>query len=78
MRITEIKRKENTLSVYEVTFQPNWLEKLFGVVEKQKEYRNSGSTYSFGGGTVYIDKDGNYLSNGSYIGESIDKWRRQF
>ena len=32
----------------------------------------------FGGGTVYIREDGETTGNGSYIGDSIDKWRRAF
>ena len=58
MKIKEIKEKEGDYSIYVVTFKPNWIEKLFGVEEKQKEYKDTRSNYVFGGGSVYIDKNG--------------------
>lgn len=76
MKIVNIKEKEDSYNVYEVTFKPNWLEKLFGVKEKVKEYKDSGSIYICGGASEYIDKDGNSLGNFTKIGEAIDKWRR--
>ena len=78
MKIKEIKRKENSFFIYEVTFAPNWLEKLFGVEEKTKEYKDVDATYTFGGGNVYIDKKGNELGNGNWIGKAIDKYRRSW
>jgi hypothetical protein len=78
MKIKEIKRKEDNFSIYVVTFKPNWLEKLFGVEEKQKEYKDSGRTYTIGGGAVYINKDGDRLGNGNSISDAIDKWRRSW
>jgi len=78
MKIKEIKRKENSYFVYEVTFTPNWLEKLFGVKEKTKEYKDIDATYTFGGGNAYIDKSGKELGNGNWIGEAIDRFRRKW
>ena len=78
MKIKEIKRKENAYRIYEITFTPNWLEKLFGIKEKTKEYADSGQIYTFGGGRVYVDKSGNRLSNGSRISEAIDRFRRSW
>ena len=78
MKIKEIKRKENAYFVYEVTLTPNWLERLFGVEEKTKEYRDRDASYTFGGGNVYIDKSGEELGNGNWIGEAIDKFRRKW
>lgn len=78
MKIKEIKRKENSYWIYEVTFTPNWLEKLFGVKEKTKEYKDKNATYTFGGGNVYMDKECNELGNGNWIGEAIDKFRRKW
>lgn len=76
MKIKEIKRKSN--GIFEVTFTPYWFERLFGVKEKTKEYKRSDATYTFGGGNVYIDKNGNKLDNGNWIGEAIDKFRRKW
>lgn len=78
MKITNIKSKENSYCVYEVTFKPNWLERLFGVKEHTKEYKQTSSDYTFGGGAVYLDKDGDKLGNGNWVGEAIDKFRRQW
>lgn len=78
MKIKEIKRKENSYFVYEVTFTPNQLERLFGVEEKTKEYKDIDATYIFGGGNLYIDKSGKELGNGNWIGEAIDKFRRKW
>ena len=79
--IYENKRNQtqkNSYFIYKVTFTPNWLEKLFGFKEVVKEYKKTSSTYSFGGGSVYIDKSGNKLSNGNWIGEAIDKFNNQW
>ena len=78
MKIKEIKRKENSYYVYEVTFTPNWLERLFGVKETTKEYKHGDATYTFGGGSVYIDKSGKQLGNKNWIGEAIDNSRRKW
>jgi hypothetical protein len=78
MKIKEIKRKEDSYSIYEVTFTPNWLEKLFGIKEKTKEYKETSSSYTFGGGSVYIDKKGNQLGNGNWIGKAIDNFNRSW
>jgi len=48
MKIKEIKLKEGSWVIYQVTFIPNWLEKLFGVKEKTKEYFQSSNTWVFG------------------------------
>ena len=78
MKIKEIKRKENSYFIYEVTFAPNWLERLFGVEEKTKEYKDRDENYTFGGGNVYLDKSGKELGNGNWIGEAIDRFRRKW
>lgn len=78
MKIKEIKLKEDSICVYEVTFTPNWLEKLFGIKEKTIEYKDIGKTYKFGGGNVYINKPGYQLRNGNWIGEAIDRWRKKW
>ena len=78
MKIKEIKRKEDSYRIYEVTFTPNWLEKLFGIKEKTKEYKETNSSYTFGGGNVYIDKKGNQLGNGNWIGKAIDNFNRSW
>lgn len=78
MKIKEIKLKKDSYCIYQITFTPNWLERLFGFKEKTKEYKDTDATYTFGGGNVYIDKNGNKLSNGNWIGKAIDKHRRKW
>lgn len=75
MKISNI---ENEGNIYIVTFIPNMIERFFGVKEKTKRYKDTWSTYSFGGGHVYIDQKGKQLSNGNWIAEKIDQWRRRF
>lgn len=76
MKIKEIKRKSN--GIFEVTFTPYWFERLFGVKEKTKEYKDSGFCYKIDRSTVYIDKNGKQLSNGNWIGEAIDRFRKSW
>jgi len=76
MKINKIKRKEDNYGIYEVTLVPNWLERIFNVQEKIKEYKDTGSTYTFGGGAVYVDRQGRRLDNGHWIAEAIDRYRK--
>jgi len=78
MKVSNIKREEEYSNIYVVTLVPNWFEKLFGVKEKTKRYKDTGSIYRFGGGNVYINEKGEKLGNGSKIGNVIDKWRNAF
>ena len=78
MRIKEIKIKKGSYHIYEVTFVPNFLERLFNIKEKTKEYKDDGIKYVFGSQTAYLKKDGERLGNGNWVAEEIDKWRRKF
>ena len=78
MKIKEIKLKKDSYCIYEVTFVPYWFEKLFGVKEKTKEYRHTGSHFTFGGGGVYRTKDGDTLDNGNWVAEAIDRHIRKW
>lgn len=78
MKIKEIKYKRNSTTTFVVTFTPSWFEKLFGIKEQEEEYKDTGETYHYGGGVVYIKKNGEYLGNGNYIGVAIDNWRRSW
>lgn len=75
MRISKI---ENVNYVYEVTFTPYFIERIFGVKPKTKKYKDTGNTYTFGSGHVYVDQNGSLLGNGNHIGDAIDKYRRRF
>lgn len=75
MNISKIEKID---FAYHVTLTPNWFEKLFGRKEKIMKFKDSGSEYMFGGGTIYTREDGERTSNGSKIGVAIDKWRRAF
>lgn len=78
MKINKIKKEEGSYLIYEVTFVPNWIERIFGVKEKIRRFKDTGKTYVFGGQSVYIDESGNELGNYSSISESIDRWRRRW
>jgi len=79
MKITNIERDGN---IYTLTFEPNFIERLFNIKKKIKRYKDTLSTYTFGGGHVYVDEDGRDLGNnfgyGSNIREKIDRWRNKF
>jgi len=76
MRVVEIV--EDKFCIYNVTLKPNWLERLFGCKTKTIQIKDTRSQYTFGGGNVYVDKNGDKLGNGSYIGEKIDSWKLKF
>ena len=75
MKITNVYFKEG---VWNVRFRPTRLERLFGFKEEVKEYKDTYETYTYGGGGVYISKGGRRLSPYSWIGQSIDIWKRKF
>jgi hypothetical protein len=82
MKITNVKqvvevRPSNRL-IFEVTFTPNWFEKLFGFKEFTQQYKDANRTYHYGGGGVYDDSDGKRLGNFNRIGEAIDKFKRKW
>lgn len=64
--------------VYTVELVPNWFEKLFGVKPKNVRYRETMSTFTYGGGNVYIREDGKRTENGDEITEAIDRWINKF
>lgn len=78
MKIKKIETNPSLFGAYDVTLEPNWFEKLFGVKEKVFQVKDTDETYVFGGGNVYIDKEGNKLGNGHWIAEAIDKHRRKW
>ena len=78
MKITNIETTKDKQNVYIVTFEPSWLERLFGVKPCERRYKDSESVFMFGGGHVYYDIHGYQLTNGSYVGEAIDAYRRKW
>lgn len=79
MKIKQIKLKEKTDSIYEVTFVPNWLEKFFGVKEVIKEYKKIDYSYHpFTRDNVYIDQKGKRLNSNNKIAKAIDAHLKPF
>lgn len=79
MKIKTIHKNSNNYNIFHVSFIPNWFEKLFGYKPITKKYKMLlGSTYTFGGGNIYVDENGNRLGNGNRIGEAIDAFQRKF
>ena len=64
--------------MWEVIVTPSKFEKIFGYKEKTYLVKDTGEVYTFGGGAVYVTKDGDKLSNGHWIAEAIDKHRRKW
>jgi hypothetical protein len=75
MKITHIARIDN---IFQVTFTPNWLQRLFGVKEKLVHYKDTGHVYGIGNGHFYLCEDGKLIDNIDPVGEAIDNWRRKF
>ena len=78
MKIKKIEDDKEKSNVYIVTLIPNWFEKLLGDKETEIKYKDTGDTYSFGGGRVYIDQLGKQLGNHNYIGDALDNWIRRW
>lgn len=79
MKITNIDRDKENHNIYLVTKTPNAIERLFGYTERIEKFKDTHSTYTFGGGHVYKNQKGEKLGNhwgwGSDIREAIDQWR---
>lgn len=75
MKITKIERDPQGFRIFNVTFEPRWYERIFGIKTKIKKYRDTDRTYTYGSGTVYVNEKGKQLGNGHWIGEKIDCWR---
>jgi hypothetical protein len=76
MKISEIQKKD--ASIYVVKFKPNWIESLFGLKEKQEEFKCTNETYVLGGRHAYLRKNGEYVGNGHSVQIAIDKWRKSW
>lgn len=72
MRITNVALAKP--NVYQVTFSPNWLECLLNYGPKKKLYFETGATFTFGGGSVFVDQEGNKVDNGHRIQVAIDRF----
>lgn len=72
MKIANITNKGR---IYSVELVPNFFERLIGIKPKTVEYKDTYSTFTYGGGSVYIREDGYRTGNGDWIPEAIDKWR---
>ena len=77
MKIKKIERRKDTKNIYDVTLEPNWLERLFGIVERIESFKESGYIYIFGG-DVYVDQTGKELDIHNKIGQAIDQFRRSW
>lgn len=76
MKIDNIKRKQNRYIIYQITFVPNIIERLFGARRVTKEYLDTGVCYKKTGGSVYIDEHGFTLKEGDKVAMAIDNWRK--
>jgi hypothetical protein len=75
MRITKIIQSEKYFNVF---LKPNLIERLVGYKNKVEILKDSGRKYLHGEGTVYIQRNGNFLKNNSKIMKAIDNFRRSF
>ena len=71
MKITNVITIEDDSFI--VFFEPNFLEKLFGIKPKKVQYVDTGKYYTFTGLTKYSDKNGDVTFPHSAVAKAIDK-----
>jgi hypothetical protein len=76
MKVAEIEDLNN--GKYKLLVKRSFMGRLF---TSNKYFsvvlQDSGREYTVGSQTIYIDSEGNRTSNGSYLAEAIDKYRRK-
>lgn len=78
MKIKNIEKEKDSHNIYVVTLEPSWLGKLFGKKREQLRIKDTGNTFTYGGGSVYLLQNGMELLNHSKIGTAVDQWKRQW
>jgi hypothetical protein len=74
MKIEKIEKLSFGPNKFKISLVPNRLERFFGYKPKEITLYNTGNVYSFGGGTVWADEDGNEFSNENWIGTALDRY----
>ena len=74
MKVSNIKKSGDH---YTITLIPTFLEKLFGIKEEQRCYKDTGKEYRFGSGDVLVDNTGKKLPPGNYITKAITLHRQK-
>lgn len=72
MKITKIESE--TPSIFRVTFNPNWVERLFGAKEIVKRYKDTGREFALTKTSVYVDEMGYCLPNDD-LAHRLDEFR---
>ncbi len=75
MRVVKIEKSKDDYRIFNVSLEPNLIEKIFGVKERVESFKDSGRTYVYGGGVVYLRKDGSQLKNDSSIANKLDNFQ---
>jgi len=76
MKITEIIENGN---IFIITKTPNFIERLFGIKVKKKEYKDTGDVYHyFPNIHVYVNKSGKILGPAHKITKKLENYRRSF
>jgi hypothetical protein len=82
MKITKIvkldKKYNSVYNIYEVSFEPTWLENLFGIKAKTKQYRETGYHYNFNGVSLYINQIGKDISCVNRVAKAIDYFKNSW
>jgi hypothetical protein len=78
----KIDKIERDGFVYTVTLTPNFIERIFNVKPRVEQFKRTHNTYEYGGGNIYVDKNGRKLGNqmgyGHEMRESLDRWNNKF
>jgi hypothetical protein len=76
MKITNITQQDN---IYEVTKEPNIIEKIFGFKTRIDKYKYIGRTYqSIPSIRVYVNQNGKILGPVHRMTDALENWRRRF
>lgn len=75
MRITNI---EYDNGVYSITFNPCFIERVFGMKEKIKKYKKRGDVFLLSGRDVIINQNGEKLRSDNVVTIAINNWDNSF
>lgn len=74
-----IKKIEKLIGIYYVTFEPNFIERIFGVKEKVEKYKHTGYSFTlFPSLMAFCHSSGKLLSWDDKTLEALNEFERKF
>ncbi len=75
MKISTISKKKN---IFTITWKPNAIERFFNIKSRTENFKDTGHTYKYFDGSVYINQKGKIMGPVNIITKTLDNWRRKF